>query len=183
MQAQAACNVAFRPFKNPHRRPSVSFSDPLTDTSNHAIITRGRYRLVTPEQRLDRLERIAKLFVRSGLRARRNMRELDEKMNILIDAQIQNEERFAKFDKRFVKSDERFAKFDDRFVKSDKRFAKFEERFAKFDDRFVKSDERFAKFEELLTKSDERFIKFEAQTDQTVKALIELVRQRRNGGE
>ncbi len=145
---------------------------------------------MTPEQRLDRLERIAKLFVRAGLRARRNMRELDEKMNILIDAQIQNEERFAKFDKRFVKSDERFAKFekrfakfDERFVKSDKRFAKFEERFAKFDDRFVKSDERFAKFEELLTKSDERFIKFEAQTDQTLKALIELVRQRRNGGE
>ena len=103
---------------------------------------------MTPEQRLDRLERIAKLFVRAGLRARRNMRELDEKMNILIDAQIQNEERFAKFDKRFVKS-----------------------------------DERFAKFEELLTKSDERFIKFEAQTDQTLKALIELVRQRRNGGE
>ncbi len=124
---------------------------------------------MTPEQRLDRLERIAKLFVRAGLRARRNMCELDEKMNILIDAQIQNKERFAKFDKRFVKSDERFAKF--------------EERFAKFDERFVKSDERFAKFEELLTKSDERFIKFEAQTDQTVKALIELVRQRRNGGE
>jgi len=134
---------------------STKFSDPLTDTSNHAIIAGSRCRLVTPEQRLDRLERIAKLFVKAGLRARRNMRELDEKMNIMIDAHIQNEERFAKFD----------------------------ERFAKFDERFVKSDERFAKFEELLTKSDERFIKFEAQTDQTVKALIELVRQRRNGGE
>ena len=101
---------------------------------------------MTPEQRLDRLERIAKLFVKAGLRARHNMRELDEKMNIMIDAHIQNEERFAKFDERFAKS-----------------------------------DERFARFEELLTKSDERFIKFEAQTDQTLKALIELVRQRRDG--
>ncbi|HYT50040.1 MAG TPA: hypothetical protein VEL78_06590 [Pyrinomonadaceae bacterium] len=50
---------------------------------------------MTPEQRLDRLERIAKLFVTAGLRARRNMRQLDEKVGILVDAQIANEERFA----------------------------------------------------------------------------------------
>lgn len=50
---------------------------------------------MTPEDRLDRLERIAKLFVTAGLRARRNMRDLDEKISILIDAQIANEERFA----------------------------------------------------------------------------------------
>ena len=54
---------------------------------------------MTPEARLDRLERIAKLFVTAGLRARRNMREnarqLDEKVSILVDAQIANEERFA----------------------------------------------------------------------------------------
>lgn len=67
---------------------------------------------MTSEQRLDRLERIAKLFVRAGLRARRNMRDMDEKMNILIDAQIRNEERFAKSDERFARSDERFAKFE-----------------------------------------------------------------------
>jgi hypothetical protein len=47
------------------------------------------------EQRLDRLERIAKLFVAAGLRMRRNMRELDEKIGILVDAQIANEDRFA----------------------------------------------------------------------------------------
>ena len=67
---------------------------------------------MTSEQRLDRLERIAKLFVRAGLRARRNMRDMDEKMNILIDAQIRNEERFAKSDERFARSDERFEKFE-----------------------------------------------------------------------
>ena len=38
-----------------------------------------------------------------------------------IDAQIRNEERFAK-------SDERFAKSDERFAKSDERFARFEAR-------------------------------------------------------
>jgi len=67
---------------------------------------------LTSEQRLDRLERIAKLFVAAGLRARRNMRDMDEKVNILIDAQIRNEEQFAKSDERFAKSDERFARFE-----------------------------------------------------------------------
>jgi hypothetical protein len=68
---------------------------------------RPKEQSLTSEQRLDRLERIAKLFVAAGLRARRNMRDMDEKMNILIDAQIRNEEQFAK-------SDERFARFETR---------------------------------------------------------------------
>ncbi|HEV7798192.1 MAG TPA: hypothetical protein VGO73_08560 [Pyrinomonadaceae bacterium] len=48
------------------------------------------------EERLDRLERIARLMVRAGLRARREMRHQDDKITIMIDAQIKNEERFAK---------------------------------------------------------------------------------------
>jgi hypothetical protein len=48
---------------------------------------------MTSEQRLDRLERIAKLLVRAGLRARSQLRE---QTDILIDAQMRNEERFAK---------------------------------------------------------------------------------------
>jgi hypothetical protein len=51
---------------------------------------------MTPEQRLDRLERIAKLFVNAGLRARRELWGHDYKINHLVDLQIQNEERFAK---------------------------------------------------------------------------------------
>ena len=50
---------------------------------------------MTSEQRLDRLERIAKLFVCAGLRARRNMKALDEKINIIINNQIEYDERFA----------------------------------------------------------------------------------------
>jgi len=49
-----------------------------------------------PEERLDRLERIAKLLVRAGLRARREMRQQDDKITIMMDAQIKNEDRFAK---------------------------------------------------------------------------------------
>jgi hypothetical protein len=57
---------------------------------------------MTPEQRLDRLERIAKLFVNAGIRVRRETRELGEKIAILIDAQIKNEERFARNEEKFV---------------------------------------------------------------------------------
>jgi hypothetical protein len=51
-----------------------------------------RLQLMTPEQRLDRLERIAKLFAREGRRARS---ELNAKVDMLINAQMRNEERFA----------------------------------------------------------------------------------------
>ncbi len=58
--------------------------------------------MMTPEQRLDRLERIAKLFAKAGLKERRRMREMDEKVAILIDMQIKNEERFAQNEERFA---------------------------------------------------------------------------------
>jgi hypothetical protein len=48
--------------------------------------------MMNSEQRLDRLERILMLMVRSGARVRR---EQNEKINIIIDAQIANEDRFA----------------------------------------------------------------------------------------
>ncbi|HYX28890.1 MAG TPA: hypothetical protein VE863_09995 [Pyrinomonadaceae bacterium] len=56
---------------------------------------------MTDEQRLDRLERIAKLFVRAGLRERRTRRGLEEKIDIIVDYQLANEERFAKNEDRF----------------------------------------------------------------------------------
>ena len=73
---------------------------------------------MTPEARLDRLERIAKLFVTAGLRARRNMRHLDEKLTILVDAQITNEGRFA----AVVESNEkRFAALAEAQIQTDRR--------------------------------------------------------------
>lgn len=50
---------------------------------------------MTHEERLDRLERIARLFVKAGIEARRQSRAQDEKINILIDSQIKTDERFA----------------------------------------------------------------------------------------
>lgn len=58
--------------------------------------------MVTPEQRLDRLERLAKLFVKAGRRGRREIRQQDDKINMIIDAQIKNEEKFVGTDDRFA---------------------------------------------------------------------------------
>ena len=65
---------------------------------------------MTTEQRLERIERIAKLFFRAGLRERRNRQYLDEKINIIVNYQIQNEERFAKNEDRFAENEDRFAR-------------------------------------------------------------------------
>jgi len=67
---------------------------------------------MTSEQRLDRLEKIAKLFVRAGLRERRTRNELDEKINIVVNYRIENEERFARNEERFARNEERFAQTD-----------------------------------------------------------------------
>ena len=108
---------------------------------------------MTSEQRLDRIERIAKLFVTAGLRMRHNLRELDDKISILISAQIRSEDQAAEF-----REDMR------QMLAAQK----------KNDERFAKADARFAK-------ADERFARLEKQTDQTLKTVMELAKQRRNG--
>lgn len=44
---------------------------------------------MTPEQRLNRLERVVKLMINAGLRARKQSREQSEKINILIHSQME----------------------------------------------------------------------------------------------
>ena len=61
---------------------------------------------MTPEARLERLERIAKLFARAGLRYRRDLNRLEEKINIVVDSQIENENRFANNELRLTKLSE-----------------------------------------------------------------------------
>jgi hypothetical protein len=60
--------------------------------------------VTTSEQRLDRLERIAKLFVSAGLRARRNMKDPEEKINTILNSQREHDERFAGLNQSFERS-------------------------------------------------------------------------------
>jgi hypothetical protein len=118
---------------------------------------------MTPEGRLDRIERIAKLFVKAGRRARSNMRDLDDKVNILINLHIQNEERFAKNEERFAKNEERFAKQDEN-IKILIGFQKQNE------ERFARTDERFVELAESQANSDRR-----------INSLIDIIGEGRNG--
>lgn len=52
------------------------------------------------------------MFFRAGIRERRSRRDLDQKINIIINSQIANEERFAR-------NEERFARIEDRFDRTD----------------------------------------------------------------
>ncbi|MEP6912878.1 MAG: hypothetical protein ABI923_09000 [bacterium] len=73
---------------------------------------------MTPEQRLDRLERIAKLFATAGLRARTQFRKQYE---ILMDAQMRNEVRFERNEERFAQNEVRFARLADSQIHTDQR--------------------------------------------------------------
>jgi hypothetical protein len=128
---------------------------------------------MTPEQRLDRLERIAKLFVKAGFRQRTAAHEQIAKINILIDTQIRSEERFAKVtqeqnEKINILIDTQM-RTEDRYAA---RFAENEERFAKNEERFAKNEERFAKREQAI----DRLIAAQARTDHKLQALIDAIR-------
>ena len=71
-------------------------------------------RVMTPEQKFDRLERIVKLMIRAALRARNQIREQGEKINMIIDLRVQYEE-------RFVRNEERFALLAEAQTQSDRR--------------------------------------------------------------
>lgn len=76
---------------------------------------------MTPELRLDRLERIAKLFARVGVRERRRQREQDEKINIVLNWQVGNEERFAKLAEAQTRVEDGLAKLAESQAHSDRR--------------------------------------------------------------
>ena len=152
---------------------------------------------MTAEQRLDPLERIVRLMIRAGLRARRQSREQDEKINILIDMHMKSEERIRKNEEMLAataaKNEERFAKNDERFAHMT---ASYEERFRKnqeaAEERFRKNQEAAAKNEkmlaELAAKTEESFAALAAagrETDERLRSFMQtverIITERRDG--
>ena len=80
---------------------------------------------MTTDQRLDRIERILILYFNSGRRERRRVREMDEKINILINAQIKNEGGFRELREQSKETNramrEMFREIRDLFWKTDER--------------------------------------------------------------
>ena len=115
---------------------------------------------MTPEQRLDRLERIARLMVRAGLRARHTTREQDAKINIMINAQIKNDERFER-----------------QKVHHDETMNVIEGKIGIMIDAQIRNEERFAELAQVQTELSES----QSQTNHRLNALIDIVREGRNG--
>jgi hypothetical protein len=119
---------------------------------------------MTPEARLDRLERITKLIVRAGVGYRRDLRDLGDKLNIMVNVQMQNDERFARNE----------ATFQFRSIEYEKRFNRNEERLTKLAE---ETDRKFVELAEAQAETT-RSIK---ETNRSVKELIKIVRRRQNG--
>ncbi len=145
---------------------------------------------MTPEGRVERLERIAKLFVRAGRRARADLRQQDEKINILINLHMQNEELFARNEERFKKNEERFRLNEERFAKNEERFAKNEERVTKQAEVILtilefqkQTEEKFRANEERFARTDKIFIELaesQVETGRNLKSLFKLIREVRD---
>src|SRR2546423_839844 len=112
--------------------------------------------MMTPEERLDRLERIARLMVRAGLRARREMRQQDDKITIMIDAQIKNEDRFAELAESQNQHDDKITIMIDAQIKNEDRFAE-------------------------LAESQKQLAESQKNTDRRLDSLIDIVQKGRNG--
>ena len=122
---------------------------------------------MTPEQRLDRLERIAKLFVKAGLRARHEGRHQDDKMNVLINLQIRNDEKFTQHEEKLAKQDEKFADQN--------------QKLNILIDFQIRNEERLIV---LQSQNEERFANLaesQVSTDRRLDALIDIIREGRNG--
>ena len=116
---------------------------------------------MTSEQRLDRLERIAKLFVRAGLRARQNIKEQAEKINIIINNQIDHDERFAKLNQSLERS-----------------HIELSQTIAGSHNELSQS---IAGSHNKLSQSMNELAKAQLHTNQRLDSLIEIVRRDRNG--
>jgi hypothetical protein len=131
---------------------------------------------MTPEQKLNRLERIARLMLRAGQRARTLLREQGEKLNILIDAQIRTDELFAKNEERFAKNEERFARNEERFARNEERFAEVEEQMQVLIVGQIRTDEQLSRQATRLMRHEELFVtnkKQSAELNEKVKLLLE----------
>lgn len=111
---------------------------------------------MTHEQRLDRLERIVKLFVKAGLRARSEGREQRERIKMLINRQIRNDDKFAAHEEKLGNHDEKIKILMDLHVDTEERFVR-------------------------LAESQANLVESQVNTDRRLNSLIDIVREGHNG--
>ena len=86
---------------------------------------------MTTDQRLDRIERILILYLNAGRRERKRVRKVDDKINILINAQIKNEDGFRELREQSKETNremrEMFREIRDLFWKTDERINRLDD--------------------------------------------------------
>ena len=124
-----------------------------------------------PEERLDRLERVAKLLVTSG---RRTRNELRTNINALIDAQMRHE---ARFNRQFARLSAAQAQTDVLL----RELIAAQGRTEKKVDVLAASHQELATAHKDLAVSQKELAVSQKQTDEKLSALIDLVERDRNG--
>jgi DNA anti-recombination protein RmuC len=127
---------------------------------------------MTSEQRLDRLERVAKLFVRAGLRARRNMKAQDEKINIIINNQIEHDDRFARMSRSMEQTQSELTQSIERTS------YELSQAIGRSNNELSQS---IGQTRNELSESLNELAKAQIHTSGRLDALIEIVRRDRNG--
>ena len=149
---------------------------------------------MTSEQRLDRLERIAKLFVSAGLRARRNMKDQAEKIDIIINNQIEHDERLAALNQSIEQSsrqlNQSIEQSSRQLNQSIERSSRglnhsIEQSHREFNQSIERSHNELSKSLEQshneLSHSMNELAQAQAHTDRRLNSLIEIVERDRNG--
>ena len=119
---------------------------------------------MSPEERLDRVERVAKLLVTSG---RRTRNELRTNINALIDAQMRHEARF----------DEQFAKLSAGQARNDLLLKEL----IVVQGRTEKKVEELAVSHQQLAEAHKDLAVSQKHTDEKLSTLIDIVERDRNG--
>jgi len=131
-----------------------------------------------PEERLDRLERVAKLLVTSG---RRTRNELRTNINALIDAQMRHE---ARFNRQFARLSAAQAQTDvllRELIVAQGRTEKKVDRLAASHQELATAHKDLAAAHKDLAVSQKELAVSQKQTDEKLSALIDLVERDRNG--
>jgi archaellum component FlaC len=132
---------------------------------------------MTPEQRLDRVERILGYFVREGRRWRVRKREQDEKINILIQFQMETTDQINKTSELINKTAERVDKVTEQVNKTAEHVDKVTEHV----DKVTKQVNKLAAGHAIHEKEMADLRRSQKLTDKALRSFIDSLRKGRNG--
>ena len=135
---------------------------------------------MTSEQRLDRVERILVLFVNAGRRERQKSREQNEKINILIQTQMETSESINRLGERVDRTSETVDRLGERVDRTSDTVDRLGER----GDRTSETVDRLAvdraAAHAIHEKEMAELRRSQKLTDQALRAFIKSLHKRRN---